>query len=99
MFTRAFRPAAFVACALSLVACSTVNSVATQIQAACGEAMPLVPLAGPVAPYIVAGCSADGIVKLASDPSSVQWLGQIIGQVKALYARPLVAVNAGNIIR
>lgn len=69
---------------LAMAACSTVNSVATQVQNACAEAMPLVPLAGPVAPYITAACTADGIVKLASDPSSVQWLGQLIGQVKAL---------------
>lgn len=69
----------------SLAACSAaqINAAATQIQSACADAAPLLPIAGPLAPYIGAACTVDGIAKLASDPSSAQWIGQLIGQVKA----------------
>lgn len=61
------------------------------LQAACSDALALgniaglVPGVGAIIPYINAGCAtADGLAKLASDPSSTQWVGQLIGQVKAL---------------
>lgn len=66
----------------SLVACAQVNSATSAIESACTELSPLVPLAGPIAPYIVAGCTADGIIKLASDPSSLAWLAKLKQQAK-----------------
>ncbi len=48
-----------------------------QIAAACQVAMALVPVAGPVAPWITRGCSPDGIAKLVLDPSSLAWLGEL----------------------
>jgi len=53
------------------------------LQAACAAAMQLAPLAGPVAPYIIAGCAtASGIAKLAADPSSVAWVESLIAEVR-----------------
>ncbi len=63
------------------------------LQAACTDAIAianiagLVPGVGAIVPYITAGCAtAEGIARLAADPSSTQWLGQQIGAIKALAA-------------
>lgn len=73
---------------LTLVACTTTELQQAQQRAVpyqqqiaqlCGIAMTLAPLAGPVAPWIVAGCSTeDAIARLALDPSSAEWLGDLI---------------------
>ena len=62
-----------------------VAVVDSQLQLACDTAMALAPAAGPIAPYILAGCgTAEGLAKLASDPASIQWVNGLIAQVKAL---------------
>lgn len=88
------------ACALSLAGCSAAQqqaftngaaSVQPALQAACIDAMAianiagLVPGVGAIVPYINAGCgTAEGLVKLAADPSSIEWVGQLSGQIKTL---------------
>lgn len=73
-----------------LVACSpaqeTKVAVASQeLTQACDLAMTLSPLAGPVAPWIVAGCgTAEAVAKLAADPSSAVWVNGLIAKVQAL---------------
>lgn len=76
--------AAALLCA-SLVACSAaqINAAATQIQSLCAEAAPLVPLSGPMAIWITGSCTADSMVKLATDPNGQGWLNQVIGKAKA----------------
>jgi hypothetical protein len=64
-----------------------IARVAQQIQPAlvpaCDAAMLLAPLAGPAAPFIIAGCgSAEAIDKLAGDPSSTAWVNGIIADVQ-----------------
>ena len=55
------------------------------LAAACNTAMALSPAAGPIAPYILAGCgTAEGLAKLASDPAAIQWVNGLIAQIKAL---------------
>lgn len=63
------------------------------LQTACADALSLaniaglIPGVGAIIPYITAGCAtAQGLAKLAADPSSTQWVGQLIGQVKAVAA-------------
>lgn len=47
--------------------------------------MPLAPMAGPVAPYIIGGCaSEEAIAKLALDPNSLNWVNGLIAQAKAV---------------
>lgn len=60
-------------------ACVTATSLATVAG--------LVPGVGAILPYITVGCStAEGLARLAADPSSVEWVGQLSGQIKALAA-------------
>jgi hypothetical protein len=61
------------------------------LQIACSDALAvanlagLIPGVGAIVPYINAGCAtADGLAKLAADPSSAAWVGQLTGEVKAL---------------
>lgn len=50
---------------------------------ACGVAMSLSPLAGPVAPWIIGGCAtADAVAKLAQDPSSLAWVNGLIAKAR-----------------
>jgi hypothetical protein len=94
--------AAALLCAPLLAACPSlpgqINTTAAQIsptlQAACNDALMvanlagLVPGVGAIVPYVTAGCAtAEGIVKLAADPSSTQWLGTLIGKIDTLRAR------------
>lgn len=66
-------------------------AVAAKVQAACAVAMPLAGLAAgvpTVGPFIAAGVqvgcgTAAGLAKLASDPTSVAWLNQQIGLLRA----------------
>lgn len=45
----------------------------------------LVPGVGAIVPYITVGCAtAEGLTKLAADPTSVQWVGELVGKIKAL---------------
>lgn len=73
-----------------LTACADnpkVVMAATDLQLVCGDAMALAPLAGPIAPYIIAGCgTASGLAKLAADPTSTAWVQNLIAQVKQLRA-------------
>lgn len=78
------------ACMLSGLAACTAPQVATatkyqaDIAAACGVAMTLSPLAGPYAPWIVAGCSTEGAVaKLALDPTSLAWVNGLAAKVRS----------------
>lgn len=64
------------------------------LQTACNDALMvanlvgLVPGVGAIVPYITAGCAtSEGLTKLAADPTSVAWLGQLTGMVKALGAQ------------
>ena len=72
-------------CTAGQVDPAKVAVVDSQLQLACGTAMALSPAAGPIAPYILAGCgTAEGLAKLASDPAAVQWVNGLIAQVRAL---------------
>lgn len=76
-------------CVAALAGCTQMQQAASKVEptleAACSAAMALAPIAGPIAPYIIGGCgSAQAIVKLAGDPSSVQWVGELVGMVKAV---------------
>lgn len=88
------------AAGLALGGCSSMSQftqgaakVEPKLAAACQDAMlvaniaGLVPGVGAVVPYITAGCAtADGLAKLAADPNSVQWVGELIGKIKTLAA-------------
>jgi hypothetical protein len=63
------------------------------LQSACDTAVALstvaglVPGVGAIVPYISVACrTAEGFAKLAADPSSAEWLGQLSGQIKGLAA-------------
>ena len=59
------------------------NAYQRQIAAACSVAMSLSTLAGPIAPYIIAGCGTEAMIaKLALDPSSLAWVHELIGKVR-----------------
>lgn len=87
-----------------LASCSTVQNaqVASDIQAACAIAMPLAVAAAPVpvvGPFIAAGIqvgcgTAQGLANLAADPSSVAWVNQQIGLLKAGLAA--AGINVGG---
>ena len=51
-------------------------------EAACADAMPLAPLAGPLAPWIVAGCSAVALDAYAHSPDHALWVRSLAAQVK-----------------
>lgn len=66
-------------------------AVSPALTAACTDAMSLagvaalVPQAAPILPFVTAGCgTAEGLAKLAADPSSVEWVGTLVGQLKAV---------------
>ncbi|HEX5321655.1 MAG TPA: hypothetical protein VFW46_21025 [Stellaceae bacterium] len=68
-----------------------VATVAQRIQpglvTACTAATALSPVAGPIAPFIVAGCgTAEAIDKLAADPSSTEWVNGLITQAETVAA-------------
>lgn len=61
------------------------NAYQQQIAGACAVAMSLSALAGPIAPYIIAGCGTEAMIAhLALDPSSLAWINQLVAQVKGL---------------
>lgn len=87
--------ALLLALGLGLAGCGTappnqeIAKVAQAIQPrllpACNAAMELSPIAGPYAPFIVAGCgSAEAIDKLAADPSSTEWVNKLVADAKGL---------------
>ena len=56
-----------------------------QIAGVCNVAMMLAPMAGPVAPWIVGGCGTEAAVaKLALEPSSLQWISEIVAERKVI---------------
>jgi hypothetical protein len=60
-----------------------VAQAQAQMTVLCSTAMALSPIAGPYAPFIIAGCATEeAIGRLASDPSSVDWLNGIIVKVR-----------------
>lgn len=73
-----------------------IAKVNTAVQQACAVAMPLAGLATPLpvaGPYIAAGVqvgcgTAAGLAKLASDPTSVAWLNQQVGLLRAALGKP-----------
>jgi hypothetical protein len=75
--------------AFALVGCNGVSqsqadNIRAQVQALCGTAMSLAPLAGPYAIWITAGCgSAEAVADLATKPGAVAYLNTIIAKVKA----------------
>jgi nitrous oxide reductase accessory protein NosL len=85
---------ALIAAVAALAACSQVQedravsaaqTANMTLESACDMAVMLAPIAGPYAPFITAGCStAEGIAKLASDPSSVAWVEGLIADVRKL---------------
>lgn len=80
-----------VAITVALSGCTPMerDQATADIYAACSTAMMLAPAAGPAAPFILAGCgSAEAIAKLASDPSSVAWVENLIAQAKAAANTP-----------
>lgn len=78
---------------------AVVTTASSAVEAACNEAVPianaaaLVPGVAPIAAYVVAGCmTAEGLAKLAADPTSAAWVGTLIAQIRALAARVGVKV-------
>ena len=72
-------------CTGGMVDQGKVDVANAQLQLACGTAMTLSPIAGPYAPFILAGCgSAEGLARLAGDPASVAWVNDLILKVRAL---------------
>lgn len=58
------------------------NNANAQVQALCGTAMTLAPLAGPMAVDIIAACgTADVVADLATKPGAVAYLNGIIAKV------------------
>lgn len=98
------RKIAFVATVALAGACTpqqqaVITSASSAVEAACNEAVPianaaaLVPGVAPIAAYVVAGCmTAEGLAKLAADPTSAAWVGTLIAQIRALAARVGVKV-------
>ncbi len=61
----------------------TAQRYQDQIAGACNIAMTLAPIAGPVAPWIIGGCSTEeAIAKLALDPSSLAWVKGIVAGLR-----------------
>lgn len=86
---------AAVAIALSLSGCAQLTATATRIEPglerACADALAVaniasyIPEAAEIVPYVRIGCAtAEGLIKLAADPSSVEWVGILVGKMKAL---------------
>ena len=79
------RPAATIV-ALSLAGC-TPQQVATgtqyteQIAAVCAQASAVLPMFPQLTPWLSACQSAAGIARLALDPSSLQWLLDILSRL------------------
>ena len=68
-------------------AVTTASDVTGQVKTLCTAALPLAAAAGPVAPYILAGCASDSAINtLAQDPSSVQWLNGLIADAQKVAA-------------
>lgn len=90
---------------LLLAACSSAQlkqaqdvagKVDSVLTTACTDALAVAGLVPAIGLYITAGCAtAEGIAKLAADPTSAQWLGELIGKIKSTVhlaaARPLLA--------
>ena len=54
-----------------------------RIARACQVAMTLVPVAGPLSPWIIGGCGAEAMIaRLALDPSSLVWVEELIEKVR-----------------
>lgn len=88
-----------IALAATVAGCSSAainknaNKIAPELAAACQSAVTLaniaglVPGVGAIVPYINAGCAtAEGLDKLAADPSSTQWVDGLIEQIHQLQA-------------
>ena len=74
---------AVTACVPTAQQVQTVSTYQQAIERLCGTAMALAPLAGPIAPWIVGGCSTEAaIAKLALDPSSLAWVQGLIAKAK-----------------
>lgn len=74
---------------LTIVACTQVQQ--TELEHACSLAVTavnvagLIPGVGAIEPYVTAGCTtAQGLAKLASDPTSVEWVNNLTAMIKAL---------------
>lgn len=40
----------------------------------------------PITPYVIAGCATEeGLAKLATDPSSIEWVNGLVSQIKVLF--------------
>lgn len=58
------------------------NNANAQVQALCGTAMSLAPLAGPMAVDIIAACgTADVVANLATQPGAINYLNGIIAKI------------------
>lgn len=58
------------------------NNANAQVQALCGTAMSLAPLAGPMSVDIIAACgTADVVANLATQPGAVAYLNGIIAKI------------------
>jgi hypothetical protein len=60
-----------------------VQSYQDKIAAVCVDAMVVAPAVPAVGEYIMAACTANGIAKLALDPSSLVWLQGLIAKARA----------------
>lgn len=85
---------------------TTAASIQPGLQAACNDALAianiagLVPGVGAIVPYLNAGCAtAEGITKLAADPSSTEWVGTLAGQIKALASAAGLRISDADIKR
>lgn len=68
-------------------AATVAQAIQPALITACTAANALASAAGPIAPWIIAGCgTASAIDRLAADPTSTAWVNKLIGQAEAVSA-------------
>jgi len=84
-------------------AAQEAGAIDTKLVAVCGAAASLVSAGSfvsqvaAIAPWITAGCTtADGLLKLASDPTSVQWVVNITNEIAALVPQKTLVTAQGR---
>jgi hypothetical protein len=61
---------------------SVVDPISAKIQSLCAEGAPYAALFPTIGVYVMAACTADGIVKLAADSNGATWLAMVVGELK-----------------
>lgn len=104
------KPLILILAVLALSGCAAERTVrdvtvgADAVHLACSEAVPvaqmavLIPGAGAIAQGVVVGCqTADGLARLAAEPTSAAWLGEQTQMLKDLIARTRTRLRAKDL--